>query len=65
MSGACELCTPESDFFDMTPKEQAAVVDLLAKTRQLIHAKHAPDGYNIGVNVGKAAVNPACMSTFT
>jgi len=44
-----------ADFFDMTPKEQAAVVELLAKARQLIHAKHTPDGYNIGVNVGKAA----------
>ena len=44
-----------ADFFDMTREEQVAVVELLAKARQLIHAKHSPDGYNIGVNAGKAA----------
>ena len=43
------------DFFEMTPKEQSAVVGLLAKARQLVQQKHGPDGYNIGVNVGRAA----------
>ena len=66
----CELCTPESvvaghvivvprrhvaDFFEMTAAEQAAVLALLNEARRLIHGKHRPDGYNIGVNVGKAA----------
>ena len=44
-----------ADFFDMTAQEQAAVLALLNEARRLIQAKHSPDGYNIGVNVGKAA----------
>lgn len=44
-----------ADFFDMTPEEQAAVLDLLNRARALIGDKYAPDGWNIGVNVGKAA----------
>jgi diadenosine tetraphosphate (Ap4A) HIT family hydrolase len=44
-----------ADFFDMTSQEQAAVVALLNEARRIVQAKHAPDGYNIGVNVGKAA----------
>jgi diadenosine tetraphosphate (Ap4A) HIT family hydrolase len=44
-----------ADFFEMTAAEQAAVLELLNRTRQLIGAAHSPDGYNIGVNIGKAA----------
>ena len=44
-----------ADFFEMTPEEQAAVLDLLRKARERIRAEHAPDGFNIGVNVGQAA----------
>jgi len=44
-----------ADFFDMTAEEQAAVVALLNEARRLVQAKHSPDGYNVGVNVGKAA----------
>lgn len=44
-----------ADFFDMTAAEQAAVIALLNEARRLVEAKHHPDGYNIGVNVGKAA----------
>jgi diadenosine tetraphosphate (Ap4A) HIT family hydrolase len=44
-----------ADFFEMTRTEQAAVLELLAAVRESIRQKHAPDGYNIGVNVGKAA----------
>lgn len=42
-------------FFDMTAAEQAAVVGLLNRAQHLIARDHSPDGYNIGVNVGKAA----------
>lgn len=41
-------------FFDMTPAEQSAVLDLLNEAQRLIQRDHSPDGYNIGVNVGKA-----------
>lgn len=44
-----------SGFFDMTQDEQAAVLSLLNQAKRLIDGKHAPDGYNIGANVGKAA----------
>jgi diadenosine tetraphosphate (Ap4A) HIT family hydrolase len=44
-----------ADFFEMTPQEQAAVVELLRQAREQIQARHSPDGYNIGVNVGRAA----------
>ena len=44
-----------ADFFDMTAEEQSAVLALLNEARRLIQEKHAPDGYNVGINVGKAA----------
>jgi diadenosine tetraphosphate (Ap4A) HIT family hydrolase len=43
-----------ASFFDMRADEQAAVVELLNRAQRSIQAMHAPDGYNIGVNVGKA-----------
>jgi diadenosine tetraphosphate (Ap4A) HIT family hydrolase len=42
------------NFFDMTAEEQSAVLDLLNQAQRLIQPKHSPDGYNIGVNIGKA-----------
>jgi diadenosine tetraphosphate (Ap4A) HIT family hydrolase len=44
-----------ADFFDMTAAEQAAVLSLLNEARRIVQAKHTPDGYNVGVNIGKAA----------
>ena len=44
-----------ADFFEMTSEEHLAILDLLREAQRLIHSKHAPDGYNIGVNVGEAA----------
>jgi diadenosine tetraphosphate (Ap4A) HIT family hydrolase len=44
-----------SDFFQMTSSEQVAVVELLNHAREFIQSQHSPDGYNIGVNVGRAA----------
>lgn len=41
-------------FFDMTAEEQSAVVALLREAQRSIHKQYSPDGYNIGVNVGKA-----------
>ena len=38
----------------MSGEEQSAVLALLAEVQQSIQKQHAPDGYNIGVNVGKA-----------
>jgi diadenosine tetraphosphate (Ap4A) HIT family hydrolase len=44
----------EPDFLALTPGEQAAVWALIPAARQHIEATGAPDGYNIGVNVGEA-----------
>ncbi|MGZ5036472.1 MAG: HIT family protein [Usitatibacter sp.] len=44
-----------ADYFEMTPEEQAAIVELLREARHLVQAEHSPDGYNIGVNIGQAA----------
>ncbi len=44
-----------ADFFEMTAAEQAAVLELLNQARRLVGEQHSPDGFNIGVNVGKAA----------
>ena len=44
-----------ADFFEMTPEEQLAVIELLREAQHLVHAEHSPDGYNIGVNIGPAA----------
>lgn len=38
----------------MNLEEQSAVLALLNQAQHLIQAQHAPDGYNIGVNIGKA-----------
>jgi diadenosine tetraphosphate (Ap4A) HIT family hydrolase len=41
-------------FFDMTKDEQDAILSLLTQAQRAIQKEHAPDGYNIGVNIGKA-----------
>ncbi len=43
-----------ASFFDMTQAEQSAVLSLLSAAERLVRREHAPDGYNIGVNIGKA-----------
>jgi diadenosine tetraphosphate (Ap4A) HIT family hydrolase len=44
-----------ADFFDMTQEEKNSVVALLDHAKAEISREHSPDGYNIGVNIGKAA----------
>ena len=43
-----------ASFFEMTADEQSAVLALIREAQRAIQAQHRPDGYNIGVNVGKA-----------
>ena len=43
-----------ANFFDMTGAEQSAVLALLREAQSSIQKQHSPDGYNIGVNIGKA-----------
>lgn len=44
-----------AEFFDLTPEEVAACMELINKEKLLIDEEFAPDGYNIGVNIGPAA----------
>ena len=43
-----------ASFFDMTGEEKTEVVSLLDRAKAQIDREHAPDGYNIGVNIGEA-----------
>ena len=43
-----------ASFFDMTPDEKASVLALLDRAKAHIEKEFAPDGYNIGVNIGRA-----------
>jgi len=49
-----------ASFFEATEKEILAVYDLLRICRDRLTKTHAPDGYNIGVNVNR----PAGQSVF-
>jgi diadenosine tetraphosphate (Ap4A) HIT family hydrolase len=44
-----------ANLFDCEPAELGEVTETLGIVRQLILEHHAPDGFNIGVNVGEAA----------
>ena len=43
-----------ADFFELSPEEVAACMELLVAARRDLAAELAPAGYNIGVNVGPA-----------
>ncbi len=44
-----------ASWFDATARERQALTDAIHAARQEIARRHAPDGFNIGVNVGEAA----------
>ena len=44
-----------ASFFELTPEEVAACIDLINKEKIHIDKEFQPDGYNVGVNVGPAA----------
>ncbi|KAF5084988.1 HIT domain protein [anaerobic digester metagenome] len=44
-----------ADFFDATDAEHAALLALVRDAKTLLDEQVHPDGYNVGVNVGKAA----------
>jgi diadenosine tetraphosphate (Ap4A) HIT family hydrolase len=45
-----------ADFFDTTPEERNAVMDLAAvNSRAFLQERFHPSGYNFGVNIGEAA----------
>ena len=44
-----------ASFFDATPEERTALLDLVLRVKTLVDGDYRPDGYNIGVNVGRYA----------
>ena len=42
-------------WFDATPAEQQALLELINDAKRLLDERYQPDGYNIGINVGPAA----------
>ena len=44
-----------ASFFEATGAEQAALLSLVHDALRLLDERYAPDGYNIGVNIGAAA----------
>ena len=44
-----------AEFFQATTEEKLAFFELVDEMKALIDKKHAPDGYNIGVNIGEMA----------
>lgn len=42
-------------FFDLTPAEVAACMELINEEQKQLDKEFKPDGYNIGVNIGQAA----------
>ncbi|WP_209460723.1 HIT family protein [Youngiibacter multivorans] len=44
-----------SGYFDATSEEVISLDRLLREVKKVIDEKYHPDGYNIGINVGKAA----------
>ena len=44
-----------ANFFDMTQPEKTTVLALLDRAKAHIEENFHPDGYNIGVNIGRAA----------
>lgn len=44
-----------ASFFDLTPPERVALLQLAEKAKAVLDATHRPDGYNLGINDGAAA----------
>ncbi|MFW6298338.1 MAG: HIT family protein [Bacillota bacterium] len=44
-----------ASYFDLNEAEKVSAYKALDATKEILDEKFSPDGYNIGVNVGKAA----------
>ena len=52
-SGLIVPYRPCESVFDLTPQEWAATFELLREVKRLLDEESAPDGYNVGWNVGE------------
>lgn len=55
--GHCLIITRRhvAEYFEATTEEKAAIWALVDEMKVIIDKEYKPDGYNIGVNIGKAA----------
>lgn len=44
-----------SNYFDVTQHEKNAIWSLVDDMKHVIRQENSPDGYNIGINIGRAA----------
>ena len=55
--GHCLIISNEvkETYFDLSEEEKLSLPAMIERAKELIEDKYSPDGYNIGVNCGKAA----------
>mgnify|MGYP006304828055 CR=1 FL=1 len=44
-----------ASWFDTTPDEQRSLFELVARAREEVLRRHAAQGFNVGINVGRCA----------
>jgi len=44
-----------ASIFEATPEERAEIFGLVTRAKEIVERDHRPDGYNIGLNDGRAA----------
>ena len=44
-----------ASLFDATDAERAEIFRLVTRAKGIVEIDHKPDGYNVGINIGKAA----------
>jgi len=46
---------PELDYFKLSDSKKSKLLDMIEKSKAIIEEENTPDGYNIGMNCGKAS----------
>jgi len=44
-----------ASYFDATPEEKAAIMQMIDRARHWLQEQYSPDGFNIGINCGAVA----------